>query len=179
MQRVGAPVCKGRRVAMHGLGDIEGTNSDKYATLDLTFGGRSLKIKGLIVDTICSNINMSNPSITKEMQGLGLTMDFGGQDSIDFEISALIGLDVNAKLISSDASGDVPMKKVNDVLLILIGDKYLPFGNRSSSESIPKRKSLIALSGPSAVKSAFLDVLLKEFFNSESPPQLQERWKRR
>ena len=124
---------------MHGLGNVEGTNSDKYATLDLTFGGRSLKIKGLIVDTICTKINMSNPSITKEMQGLDLTMDFRGQDSTDFEISVLIGLDVIAKLISLDANSDVPMKKVNDVLLIQIGNKYLPFGNGSLSESIPKR----------------------------------------
>ncbi len=58
--------------------------------------------------------------------------------------------------------------------MIQIGDKYLPFGNGSSSESIPKRKSLIALGGPSAVQSAFLNVLLKEFLKSESPPQLQK-----
>ena len=101
-------------------------------------------------------------------------MDFRGQDSIDFEISALIGLDVIAKLISSDANSEVPMKKVNDIPLIQLGNKYLPFGNGSSSESIPKRNSLIALGGPSTVKSAFLDVLLKEFLKTESPPQLQK-----
>ena len=108
---------------------------------------------------------MSNPSITKEMQGLDLTMDFRGQDSIDFEISALIGLDVIAKLISPDANSDIPMKKVNDILLIQIGNKYLPFGNGSPSESIPKRKSLIALGGPSAVKSGPLDILIKDFLD--------------
>ena len=66
------------------------------------------------------------------------------------------------------------MKKVNDILLIQIGNKYLPFGNGSPSESIPKRKSLIVLGGPSAVKSAFLDILLKEFIETESPPPLQK-----
>ena len=71
--------------------------------------------------------------------------------------------------MSSDANGDVPMKKVHDILLIQIGDKYLPFGSGSSSELIPKRKSLIALGGPSAVKSAFLDVLLKEFLVGIAP----------
>ena len=91
------------------MGDVEGTNGNKYATLDLTFGGRSLKIKGLIVDTICSTINMSDPSITKDMHGLDLTRDFGGKESADFEISALIGLDVIAKIISSDAKENVPI----------------------------------------------------------------------
>ena len=79
--------------------------------MDLTFAGRSLKIRGLVVDTICTKINMSNPSTAKEMHGVDLAMDFKGQDAADFEISALIGLDVIAKLISPDANSDVPMKK--------------------------------------------------------------------
>ena len=98
-------------------------------------------------------------------------MDFGGKESADFEISALIGLDVIAKIISSDAKENVPMKKINDILMIRIGNKYLPFGNTSSlDESIPKRKSLLSLGGPTAVKSAFLDVLLENFFTTEDPP---------
>ena len=43
---------------------------------------------------------MSKPSIAKEMHGIDLTMDFKGKDAADFEISALIGLDFIAKLIS-------------------------------------------------------------------------------
>ena len=119
---------------MHGLGNVEGTNSDKYATLNLTFAGRSRKIRGLVVDTICTNINMSNPSIAKEMHGIDLTMDFKGKDAADIEISALIGLDVIAKLISPNANSDIPMKKVDDILLIQIGNKYLPFGSGSPKE---------------------------------------------
>ena len=53
MKHVGATICKGTKVTMHGLGNVEGTSSDKYATLNLTFAGRSLKIRGLVVDTIC------------------------------------------------------------------------------------------------------------------------------
>ena len=37
VKRVGATVCKGKKVTMHGLGNVEGTNSDKYATLALSF----------------------------------------------------------------------------------------------------------------------------------------------
>ena len=91
--------------------DIKGTNSDRYTTLELTFGGRSLKVRGLIVDKICSKISMSKPPFATGKDGLSLTMEFGEHDSTDFEISALIGLDVIAKLVSSHANGDVPMKK--------------------------------------------------------------------
>ena len=107
------------------------------------------------------------------MHGIDLTMDFNGKDAADFEISALIGLDVIAKLISPNGNSEIPMKKIDDIILIQIGNKHLPFGSRSSKESVPKRKSLIALGGPSVVKSAFLDILLKEFFETESPSPLQ------
>ena len=153
VKNVGATIYNGTKITMHGLGDVQGTCSDKYATLELAFAGRSLKIDGLIVDTICTNINMSKPSIAKD--GLDLTMDFNGKDVANFEISALIGLDVIAKLISPNNNSEIPMKKVDDIILIQIGNKHLPFVSASSKDSTPKRKSLIALGGPSNVKSAF------------------------
>ena len=65
------------------------------------------------------------------------------------------------------------MKKIDNIILIQIGNKHLLFGSGSSKDSAPERKSLIALGGPSAVKSAFLDILLKEFFETETPSPLQ------
>ena len=155
VKNVGVTIYNGSKITMHGLGDIQGTSSDKYATLELAFAGRSLKIRGLVVEAICTNINMSKPSIAKEEHGIDLTMDFNGKDVANFEISALIGLDVIARLISPNGNCEIPMKKIDDIVLIQIGNKHLPFGSGSSKESTPKRKSLIALGGPSSVKSAF------------------------
>ena len=141
VKNVGATIYNGTKVTMHGLGDVQGTSSDKYATLKLAFAGRSLKIRGLVVDAICTSINMSKPSIAKEEHGIDLTMDFKGKDVANFEISALIGLDVIARLISPNGNSEIPMKKIDDIILIQIGNKHLPFGSGSSKESAPKRKS--------------------------------------
>ena len=69
------------------------------------------------------------------MPGIDLTMDFKGKDVANFEISALIGLDVIARLISPNGNSEIPMKKIDDIILIQIGNKHLPFGSGSSKES--------------------------------------------
>ena len=42
---------------------------------------------------------MSKPPFSKGIGGVDLTMEFGEHDSTNFEISALIGLDVIAMLV--------------------------------------------------------------------------------
>ena len=157
---------------MHGLEDLKASSGDKYATLNVTFEGKSLEITGLIVESICSQININDPSSAPDMSGIDLTMDFNGDKSAGFEIGALIGLDVMAKVISNDTEEDVRMKKIDDLLLIKIGGKFLPFGSimENTTFETPRKKTLLNIAGPSGVRRAFLDVLLQEFFKSEEPP---------
>ena len=127
--RVGAPTFKGGKISMHGLGDMKASTGNAYATLKLTFEGKSFEVTGLIVESICSKINMSDPSVARDMTGIDLTMNFNGNKSANFEIDALIGLDIIARVISHDDEEDVRMRKVDDLLLIKIGSKFLPFGS--------------------------------------------------
>ena len=174
VDRAGAPTFKGRKISMHGLGDKKASTGNEYATMKLTFEGKTFEVSGLIVESICSEINMSYPSVARDMTGVDLTMNFHGNKSANFKIDALIGLDIIAKVISHDDDEDVRMRKIDDLLLIKIGSKFLPFGsmiNDGIYES-PKKRYLLNISGQKGVRTAFLDILLQEFFKSEntSPP---------
>ena len=149
--------------------------------MDVVIEAKTIVIKGLVVGKICSPIHMINPALNKNLKEFPLTMDFGKSNSAKFHIDVLIGLDMMVKLLPAAALEGVQVKKVEDILLLGLGDKFLPFGSNAVEESAhetPRKKSLLNLGGPTGVKTAFLDVILQEFFkteNPESPPTALEK----
>ena len=126
-----------------------------------------MNLAGLVVDTICSSIEMEDLGVNPKLKNIKLSMDFVGKGVHTFDVKSLVRFDVIAKIASTgmDKSRDIPMKRVDNILLVKLGETYLPFrsvtGMPSSSKN--RKQALVSLVGPTNTKTAFLDVLLEEF----------------
>ena len=90
-------------------------------------------------------------------------MDFGGQATRVFKIDILVGLDIIAALRASGTcgEGDIPTRRVDNIIFIKLGDKHLPFGTAKLSSSPRRRnnRTLLTLAGPANARTALLDVI--------------------
>ena len=102
LKRTNTASYKSDEISIHGLADKVTTSSGESATLELEFDSGIVPIKGLIVKSICSPINMVSPCATGQLKDIPLTMNFGGSRFGKLKIDDLLGLGTMAKLIPPD-----------------------------------------------------------------------------